>query len=452
MNNNCFDLVVVGAGPAGVIAAKTASENGLRVALLERKRDITTIRRACATMLVLESDFFCGERMYFSQETKRMVFPLNGFSISYEGPYKNFFGWHIYSPNGKSYIRVGNYEENIKKGEAGRLSIVYDKGRLLEGILEDATACGLKVFPGTNVVNLEKHKDYVQVFSHEGRAFRAPFVIAADGVNSRIAKVLSLNEKRTFYGTLVCINFYLTGVKLPHQEIFITAKGVDPQCKIPYSHFILPSVYEGGDYVVNIGGVLDTRINYLERMNCFIYESPFSHWFEDPRINRKTACVENIWSPLDEPFKDNVLFAGDAAWTQEAETTGALISGLKAASAVIVALKNGALNREGVLSYINWWGKAFPGSHDYRHYLRGFALSNLFNEEDANYLYSLIKEPLPYNLNPFKLSGNMNMALEKEMPKIKRERPEIISKFQSIMNVPLDTLLASRIRGCFPNR
>jgi len=147
-----------------------------------------------------------------------------------------------------------------------------------------------------------------------------------------------------------------------------------------------------------------------------------------------------------------VLFVGDSAWTQEAETTGSLMSGHRAASAVIVALKNGEINRKGVLSYINWWKKSFPGSHDYRHYLRGFALSNLFTEDDANYLYGLIKEPLPYNLNPFKMSGNMNNALEKMMPKIKRERPGIISKFQSIMNVSLDTLLASRIRGCFPNR
>jgi flavin-dependent dehydrogenase len=187
-------------------------------------------------------------------------------------------------------------------------------------------------------------------------------------------------------------------------------------------------------------------------MHYFIYESPFSRWFKNPCINRKTACAENIWSPLEEPFKDNVLFVGDAAWTQEAEATGALMSGHKAASAVILALKDGKIKREGVLPYINWWKEAFPGSHDYRHYLRGFALSNLLTEEDANYLYSLIEEPLPYNLNPFKLSGNMNKALEKVMPKIKKERPEIINKFQSIMNVPLDAMLASRIRGCFPNR
>ena len=118
---------------------------------------------------------------------------------------------------------------------------------------------------------------------------------------------------------------------------------------------MLPSVYEGGDYVLDIGGILDTRINYLERMNYFIYDSPFSHWFVNPKIHRKTACVENIWSPLEEPFQDNVLFVGDSAWTQEAETTGSLMSGHKAASAVIVALKNGEINRKGVLSYINWW-------------------------------------------------------------------------------------------------
>jgi hypothetical protein len=143
---------------------------------------------------------------------------------------------------------------------------------------------------------------------------------------------------------------------------------------------------------------------------------------------------------------------GDAAWTQEAEITGSLMSGHQAARAVAVALKEGKVSREGVVSYIDWWKKSFPGSHDYRHYLRGFALSNLLTQEDANYLYGLIKEPLPYNLNPFKLSGNMNKALEKLMPQIKKERPEIISKFQKIMSVPLDALLASRIRGCFPNR
>ena len=36
--SNAYDLIVVGAGPAGLMAAKTAGEHGLKVALLEGKK------------------------------------------------------------------------------------------------------------------------------------------------------------------------------------------------------------------------------------------------------------------------------------------------------------------------------------------------------------------------------------------------------------------------------
>ncbi len=41
-----YDLIVVGAGPAGLMAARTAGEYGLKVALIERKSIITDINRA----------------------------------------------------------------------------------------------------------------------------------------------------------------------------------------------------------------------------------------------------------------------------------------------------------------------------------------------------------------------------------------------------------------------
>ena len=47
-----YDLVVVGAGPAGLTAAKMAAENGLSVALLERKDAPQEILRMCGMMLV----------------------------------------------------------------------------------------------------------------------------------------------------------------------------------------------------------------------------------------------------------------------------------------------------------------------------------------------------------------------------------------------------------------
>ncbi len=42
-----YDLIVVGGGPAGLTAAKTAAEDGLKVLLIERKKNITEINRPC---------------------------------------------------------------------------------------------------------------------------------------------------------------------------------------------------------------------------------------------------------------------------------------------------------------------------------------------------------------------------------------------------------------------
>ena len=86
-----YDLVIVGAGPAGLMAAKVAGENGLSVALLERKDDIADVQRCCATMFAIEDEYYFGERMYFNEDKRRLVFPVTGFTVPYDGPYKNFY-------------------------------------------------------------------------------------------------------------------------------------------------------------------------------------------------------------------------------------------------------------------------------------------------------------------------------------------------------------------------
>ncbi|MCK5186051.1 MAG: NAD(P)/FAD-dependent oxidoreductase, partial [Deltaproteobacteria bacterium] len=93
-----YDLVVVGGGPAGLMAAKTAGENGLKVALLERKEHITDVNRACTMMVLVLNEYIFGERITFNQKDGRLCFPVNGFSIRYDGPHKNLYGWQFYSP------------------------------------------------------------------------------------------------------------------------------------------------------------------------------------------------------------------------------------------------------------------------------------------------------------------------------------------------------------------
>ena len=57
---SAYDLIVIGAGPSGLTAARTAAENGLSVALLERKDTVHEILRMCGMMLVTLSGKYMG--------------------------------------------------------------------------------------------------------------------------------------------------------------------------------------------------------------------------------------------------------------------------------------------------------------------------------------------------------------------------------------------------------
>ena len=81
-----YDLVIVGAGPAGLMAAKRGAERGLRVVVIERKKDISIIRRACCSHFVMDDGY---ESETLRVTNGKIVFPRNGFKAGYEGPTLN---------------------------------------------------------------------------------------------------------------------------------------------------------------------------------------------------------------------------------------------------------------------------------------------------------------------------------------------------------------------------
>ena len=90
-----FDLIVAGGGAGLQGGQKTAAENGLQVALLERKTHPAIIQRSCAQMFLMNMDSFYEEHMYFSKEKKKWVFPVNNFSVNYSGSYREFYACHL---------------------------------------------------------------------------------------------------------------------------------------------------------------------------------------------------------------------------------------------------------------------------------------------------------------------------------------------------------------------
>jgi digeranylgeranylglycerophospholipid reductase len=445
-----YDVVIVGGGPAGLMAAKVAGENGLSVALLERKESIAAIQRSCQTMVAIEDEYYFGERMYLDEKQHRIVFPVNNFSVRYDGPHKNFYAWHVYTPDGKHCVKMGDYEAKKSGGSRTRLSAFYSKQHLLQGLLDDALASGVQVLPGTNVIGHKRTGETNAILTAEGKTYRGTFTIAADGINSRLVKLLGLNRERSFFGTIVGAGYYMKGVRPPYPESINYVLRYHKGLPYPIMLWVGLSPYGEDESWVYAGGCSHPEINYKEVLDRAIQDSPFSHWFKNAVIVRRHAHVANIWSPVPTPFLDNVLITGDAGWTVEAECTGSMMTGRRAANAITEALRDNRPNRDGVKNYIDWWQKNFPGFMDYREFLT-LMTSGLAGEDIANYLYKLVTETLPCSLNPYNLIKNINGSIMGKIATIQKERPDIIAMMQTVATIPVEKQMKPFTLTGFPN-
>jgi digeranylgeranylglycerophospholipid reductase len=440
-----YDVIVVGAGPGGLMAAKTASENGLKVALLERKTNIPDIKRACSARFVSLTSYYLGERPTLNARDGYLSFPVNGFSIKYSGPFKNYYAWQTYSPGGVC-VELGDYEENSRKGDEGRIDAVFDKRALLESLLTEVKEKSVEIFPNTNVIGVEKTKEGVKVTAN-GKTFMGTFVIAADGKTSRITKGLGFNKERVYCQDSVSYGFDMSGLELPRPHAFIN---IFIGGKPPWWCFILPKAVKEDMHFVFISS-LHPGGDFVRAFEYLTKESKFSAWFKNAKRERVYCSAGNIFSPVEEPFRDNVLLVGDACFSWEAECTGAIMQGWKAANAITVAIMDNKLDKEGVSSYLQWWKESYLDRFDYREFLRFSATPNILTEQDIDYIFTLIKEKvLPCSLfdiyNPeglYEASANSSI--------IQKERPEIIPKLKKLATAPLEELLLENAKAGFPN-
>jgi digeranylgeranylglycerophospholipid reductase len=440
-----YDVIVVGAGPAGLIAAKVVGENGFDVALLEKKTEPEVLARACGATLDSANEYLHHDLFICNLRNKRLCFPAHGFSVKYDGDYRDSYACYFYSPSG-NIMQAGVVEEQKKKGVYGKITSVVDKEILISSMLEEAKNYSVDVFPGVNVDKVTIEADGVKV-EGSGQSFEGRYIVAADGINSQVAKITGLNEERTYLCQMRCVSYYVTGMELPEPDACAILYGYMKDGPSQAFIFPRPNIDEYNFIVITI----HPKVDLAEATDYFMKDAFCASWFKNAKISNTLSANENCYTPIVEAYKNRVFISGDVGATQELEISGAIISGWKAGQAASVALQEENLGLEitATTKYIEWWKDAYVDYYSWDAYMKTWSLPYALGEPEViDYLFGLL-EPIPACFNPYTSRKHVGKAIRKVMPIIEKDKPEVLQKLGN-MGIPFAEAIADITRMSKP--
>jgi len=412
-----YDIIVVGAGPAGLMAAKTCAEKNLRVALIERRKEITKWTRAdCMMFYGLEGDFV-GEDI--KVELGKVIFPKNGFEVKYSGALYPLYHWRVLSPGG----------HRIDFSSDKPIAAVFNKEVLLRDLLGDVEKLGVDIIAGSPGIKAENTSSGARVLiSTSGKEIwlEAKKLVAADGVNSKITESVGLNKDRPPMGTFKVVQYMLEGVENPYPNSWVQFYGKSISPFAP-PHF-LQTVH--GEDLHKLGALQPAPGNPEGDLQFIMEKSCFSSWFKKAKIAYKMGVGIKPMMPIAKPVKDNVIAIGDAAAFVEVENQGALMCGYCAGNALIQELAG----NDGVKNYLDWWQRSFEFNNpEIQQVAQGFAINPFYEDDEIDYLISLAeKETLEGSINQYKIPKMLWDAILKHKDRIQQERPELSQKIDGI--------------------
>lgn len=326
-----YDVVVVGAGPAGSMAGYAATRGGASVLMLDRRRELGVPVQ-------------CGEALTEDVLKEYKIKPDPAWAVNTTNTVK------IVSPSG---IAVRISERKV----TGKVGYILNRKVFDKYLAMMAAGAGADVRVGTFVDGLTLEGGKIRGVRGQGPDGRleveAKVVIGADGVGSRVARWAGLNTTIKLDDVESGIQFQMVGVEFesPRQMEFYLGSKIAPG---GYAW-----VFPKGEDMANVGlGVLGSRTQRtpVEYLRDFIARMPSLSKGKVVEINGGGVPVGG---PLKKTVKDNFLLVGDAARQVNALTGGgidyAMRAGYIAGEVAAKAASDGDTSEKRLKEYERRW-------------------------------------------------------------------------------------------------
>jgi len=391
-----YDVVVVGAGPAGSMTAKWAAKNGARVLIIEKRQEIGSPVR-------------CGEGI------SRSWLDSVGIKLDSKSVARQVKGAKIVAPNGTPFY----LSEDMAGDEVGLVieRIFFDKL-----LAKDAVKAGADLQLKTSAVNLLKKGDKVtgvKVKSFgETRDISCGCVVGADGYESQVGRWAGINTNLAPRDITSCFQYRLTNIK--H----------DPD----YCEFTLGSKAPGGyiwifpkdEETANVGiGMQLTKLkdpaDVKKHLDRFIQA--------DPRLKKGKALemvsgAVSICAPIDRTVGDGILLVGDAARQIDPITGGGISNSCKAGKVAGEVLAKASRERnfsvDSLRRYENGWRDLLE-NHLYRNWMAKEKLVTL-SDDTFNKVIATLNEV-----------GVERMSTIAILKAIEKRHPDLVKEFQDLL-------------------
>ena len=335
-----YDVVVVGAGPGGSVAAWEAAELGLSVLLLEKRQEIgSPVRCAEGVAHDLLMPFIEPDPHWISAEAT------------------------------KAQIAVIDDGATVARRAGGGKGYVLER-RVFDRVLaEEAATAGAQVMVKTTATGLLLEDGVVRGVVARGPAgpleIECAVVIGADGVESQVGPWAGLDTALSLRDTMACAQYLLAGIEIDSACCYYyVGQGVAPG---GYAW-----VFPKGEGKANVGlGVQadlsdDSALNYLTR---FIESQP-----DLAQGSPVTLVVGGVpvGSPLPRLVAGGLMLVGDAARQVDPLTGGgivnAMLAGRLAAEVAAQAIAAGDTSAEALALYEKRWmaGRGRKMARNYR--------------------------------------------------------------------------------------